>query len=144
MPKNISTDRRALYAFLAIILAAGWLYYYYVLSQKKEPERTQDEKQYTFKCDKGHFFSGLGRKAPRPCIEKDCTADAYLYLLFACRNHHKTGILLRTNPDEYKFDGSTSSIGWRAFNIDELVKERCPTCSTPGLMPAVESPAMEK
>jgi hypothetical protein len=143
---NMSSRGRALLSIFVIIAVAGWLFYYYNPWSKKMPERTQDEKQYTYKCGQNHLFTAFGKKSPRPCQVEGCNQEAYRFHLFACTRGDKIGIIVRTSPsgDEYKFDNPSWINDWRPFNVDEIAKETCPNCRARGLLPAMESPSMEK
>jgi len=132
---------KAVVAILIIVLCAVWLIYRYSPDRNRMETRTQDEKEYQYKCNAvpGHEFKAFGRKSPRPCVVEGCNEEAYIYIVFSCPKLHHVGVLLKTNPDEYRFDG-TSSMGWQPFNIDEFFNVPCPQCSMPGLRPAPLTP----
>ena len=136
----MNTSSKAILAILVIAIAVAWLIYRYSPDRNRMESRTQDEKEYVYKCNAGHVFSAFGRKSPRQCANTDCREEAYLYMVFSCPKGDRIGILLKTNPDEYRFDGYSSNINWQPFDIDEFFKVPCPECSTPGLRPAPESP----
>lgn len=136
----MNSAAKAIIAILIIAVASVWLVYRYNPARKKMESRTQDEKEYYFKCDAGHEFKDFGRKSPRPCKFQGCDKEAYIYMIFSCPRNHRIGVLLKTNPDEYRFEKYSSGINWQSFNIDDFFTVPCPECSTPGLRPAPESP----
>jgi len=130
-------------AVLAVVFTAAavvWLVFYFNPSRKQMEGRTQDEKEYVYKCTGGHIFTAYGRKAPRPCAFEGCKEEAYLYQVFACPQGDRIGIFLRTDPDQFRFEDYSSEYEWRPFDIDEFMDIPCPRCGTPGLMPAPEAP----
>ena len=138
-----SPKSQVLLAIMLVTLtvrAGAWLVYYFHPSRRHMEGRTHDEKEYIYKCENGHIFKAMGREAPRPCEIDGCNADSYLYMMFSCPKGHRIGVLLRTDPDEYRFDEYSPPNIWKPFNVDNFIDVSCPKCFTPGLMPALESP----
>ena len=128
----------AVFLIAVIVLSGVWLGYHFRPSRRSVKERSQDDKEYLYKCDNEHVFRAMGRRAPRKCTVEGCGADAYVYLMFACPEGHRVGVLIRTDPDEFCLDGYGTMRQW--LPLEDLDQEPCPECHTPGLMPAMESP----
>ncbi len=130
-------------AVLAIVFTAAavtWLVFYFNPSRKRMEERTQEEKEYIYKCIDEHVFAAYGRKAPRPCAFEGCKEEAYICQVFSCPQGDRIGTFLRTNPDQFRFENYSSKDDWRPFDINEFIDIPCPRCYRSGLMPAPETP----